>query len=145
MLTKCLLSVTIIIGVAYARSSPTHQNSIIQEQEARSEDNGNSFYGDMRFVYKIYQECSATDLSSCLKMKLITAIDRVTRSYKEVPLFGGVYFVKDDNLPVETTQQNEADLEATLPRALEEREDALNNLIFDKFTNFLQTHTLQVS
>lgn len=141
MLTKCLI-VTIIIGAAYARSSPTNQNSIIQE-EARSED-GNSFYGDMKFVYKVYQECATSDLSSCLKLKLITAMDRVARSYKEVPLFGGVTFVQDSNNVAETPVQTELELEASLPRSLNEREDALNTLIFDKITNFLQSHTLQV-
>lgn len=143
MLTKCLI-VTIIIGAAYARSSPTNQNSIVVDEEARSSsDDGNSFYGDMKFVYKVYHDCATSDLSSCLKMKLITAIDRVARSYKEVPLFGGMTFVQESNVP-DTPIQSESELEATLPRSLNEREDALNTLIFDKITNFLQSHTLQV-
>lgn len=145
MLSRCVI-VTVLFGVACARSAATDQNSIDPKTEARAADDSTSFYGDVKFVYKIYQECAAADLSSCLKMKLITAIDRVTRSYKEVPLFGGVSFVKDANPAPEpaASTQTEADLEASLPRAIGEREDALNTLIFDKVTSFLQSHTLQV-
>lgn len=143
MVLKCVV-LALVATTALARTTGTSQNSIHHET-ARSEESS-SYFGDLRYVYKVYQECAATDLTSCLKLKLVAALDRVARTYSEVPLFDGVTFVKDPKAtPTQQEVKTEADIEASLPRAIEEREDALNNLIANKVTNFFETHTLQVS
>ncbi|KAJ8952316.1 hypothetical protein NQ318_017210 [Aromia moschata] len=144
MLFKCTIILTTLVVTALARTAGTSQNTI-HDASPRSEES-NTYFGDLRYVYKVYQECSATDLVSCLKLKLIAAIDRAARAYPEIPLFDGVTFVKDPKAAEGTTEdpKTEADIEASLPRALEERDDALNNLMTNKIANFFETHTLKV-
>jgi len=140
MLSKCVIIVLLATTTAWAR---TTANGAAHE-EARAADDTTSYLGDFKFMYKVYQECAATDLTSCLKLKLIAAMDRAARSFAQVPVFEGVAFVKESNAVADATPVNEVELEAQLPRSLEERDSALNNLIFKKVSDFLETHTLQV-
>lgn len=140
MFSKCVL-LAAFVTVACARSTATSQNAI-PEETPRSEESA-SYMGDLRYMYKVYQECAATDLSSCLKLKLLSSMDRIARAYMQVPIIDGVNFVKNDDAKEEV--KTEAEIEASLPRALSERDAALNNLIFDKVASFFETHTLQVS
>lgn len=143
MFSKCVL-LALLATTAWARSATNTANTIPHE-EARAEESSASYLGDFKFMYKVYQECAATDLTSCLKLKLIAAMDRAARSFAQVPIFDGVSFVKEPNAaPESTAAVTEADLEAQLPRSLEERDSALNNLIFKKIGSFLESHTLQV-
>lgn len=144
MVLKCVLVLALATATATARTAGTAQNSV--HQDAARSDESPTYLGDLRYVYKVYQECAATDLTACLKVKLLAALDRVARTYAEVPIFDGVTFVKDPKAaPVQQEVKSEAEIEATLPRALEEREDALNSLIANKVSDFFETHTLQVS
>ncbi|KAG5889038.1 hypothetical protein JTB14_009443 [Gonioctena quinquepunctata] len=96
-------------------------------------------------MYKVYQECATADLMPCLKLKLVAAMDRAAKAYTEVPLFEGVKFVKDPKAVIpEGEIKSEADLEASLPRALEDKESALDSLIVNKVSNFLESHNLQI-
>lgn len=141
MLFKCI-AVFLLAHVVLARTTGgTSENSI--HETARSE--GATVFGDIRYMYKVYQECAATDLTSCLKLKLVAALDRAARAYSEIPLFQGVSFVKDPNASIQEVVKTEAELEASLPRALEDREDALDNLISNRVSDFLQSHTLKVN
>ncbi|GLV32670.1 Osiris 8 [Carabus blaptoides fortunei] len=123
MYRKCvIIAFFAVVALSSARSTTSSQTNAIPQETARADES--SFASDLRFLYKIYQECSVTDLSTCLKLKLVTAMDRASRSFPVV--------------------QSEAEIEASLPRALNDREDALNSLILDKIFDFFQTHTLQV-
>lgn len=144
MYTK-IVFVCCLALAAHARTTSNSQNAIPVDTPRSEESSAYSFLSDMRYVYKVYQECAATDLSSCLKLKLIGAIDRVARAYSSVPLFDGVAFVKEPTSTPEEPPKSEADIEANLPRALSEREDALNSIIADKLFKFFESHTLQVS
>lgn len=134
----------LVLHVVIARSTGGAQENSIREETARSAE-GSSVFGDLKFVFRVYQECAAKELASCLKMKLITALDRASRTFNEIPLFDGVTFVRDSNAVATEEVKNEAELEASLPRALEDRQDALDGLITNKVSNFLESHTLQVS
>jgi len=142
MIFKCVV-LTLLASAVWARSTSTNLNEISPE-EARSSEAPSSYISDLRYVYKVYQECAATDLSPCLKLKLVTAMDRAFRSYSEVPLMEGITFVKDSKVQVETTPKTEAELEASLPRTLSDREDALNTMIAEKVSTFFDTHSLQI-
>lgn len=142
MIFKCIV-VTLLSTAVLARTTTTNLNEIPHE-EARSSESTSSYLSDLRYVYKVYQECAATDLSPCLKLKLVTAMDRAFRAYTEVPLMDGVTFVKDPKAPAEENLKTEAELDASLPRALSDREDALNSMISEKLVNFFDTHSLQV-
>ncbi|RZB41620.1 osiris-like protein [Asbolus verrucosus] len=138
MLLKCVI-IFWAAATAWGRTTPL-QNSI-HEETPRSQDS--SYFSDLNYVYKVYQECAAKDLAPCLKLKLISAIDRVARNYAELSIFDGIAFVKDPKASVNEIKTEE-EIEATLPRALNERDTALNTIITDKITNFFDTHTLQV-
>lgn len=131
-----------LASVAIARSTPNSQNAIPQD-EARGAE---SYMGDFKFLFRTYQECAAKDLSSCLKLKLVTALDRAARTYSDVSVIDGVTLVKDADVPVDDAPvKSEVELEATLPRSLNEKEDTLNALILEKIGSFFGTHTLQVN
>ena len=138
MLLKCLVLAT--LATAWGRSTAPEQNTIHETPRAQE----NTFFGDLRYVYKVYQECAAKDLGPCLKLKLISAIDRVARNYAELPIFDGVAFVKDPKDVTLNEVKTEEEYESTLPRALNEKDTALNSIISDKGANFFDTHTLQV-
>lgn len=142
MFSKCVV-LGLILHVVVARSTGGAQENSLHETARSSE--GSSVFGDFKFVFKVYQECATKDLTSCLKMKLITAMDRISRSYNEIPLFEGIRFVKEKNVQIKDEIKSEAELEATLPRSLEDRQDALDDIISNKVSNFFESHTLQVS
>lgn len=145
MFVKCVI-LAAFVAVAVARSAPATQNTVEPETpRAAAQESASSHFGDLRYMYKVYQECAATDLSSCLKLKLVAALDRVAKSYPQISLFDGVSFVKEPNAVVEESTKSEAEIEASLPRSLNEKDDALNSLIADRVGNFFETHTLQVN
>lgn len=128
----------LLIAIASARSAELNGNSI--EDSGRS---SNGIFGDLRYVYQVYKECSAADLSSCLKLRLIGAMDRISRSL-DLTLTDGVTLTKDNGVADEPTPRSEQEIEASLPRALEDKEDALNSMIFEKVVSFFRTHTLKL-
>ncbi|XP_015114410.1 uncharacterized protein LOC107039358 [Diachasma alloeum] len=130
----------LLAGVASARSTETKANAI-DEQSGRS---SNGIFGELRYVYQMYKDCSGAELSSCLKLRLLTAMDRVSRS-AQLNIAEGVTVVKDENTQEkEATPKTPQEIEANLPRSLEDKEDALNTMIFDKFLRFFQSHTLKL-
>lgn len=131
-----------------------HANSVIEDTENSQQTQTNSggsstspsnVWKDLSMVYRLYQQCSAENLSICLKVKLLTGLEKVFRSAKKVKLMEGIQFVKADDSEVPTKPLlNEQELEANLPRALEAKEQVLTNMIFKNIAGFLQHHTLQV-
>lgn len=109
-----------------------------------NEINGRSM-GDIKYFYDTYKECSAAHLTTCLKEKVLLIMDRVSRSSLDIKLIDGVTFVPDENSKIEVSSiKTKEDLEQILPRALAEKDRALNNMIFDKIASFFKSHTLQV-
>lgn len=110
-----------------------------------NEINGRSI-GDIKYFYDTYKECSTSHLTTCLKEKVLLIMDRVSRSTMDIKLIDGVTFVPDEKTTLEESSiKTKEDLEQMLPRALDEKDRALNNMIFDKIVSFFKSHTLQVS
>ncbi|KAJ9577075.1 hypothetical protein L9F63_006355, partial [Diploptera punctata] len=129
----------------FCRSVESGDNGLGTTDEGRSSDYA-PFSTDLKFLYRVYSDCSQKELSSCLKTKLVTAIDRAARSNADIKVAEGVSFVKDPSatdITYEDKPLNEAELEESLPRDLEDKEDQLDELIFDKILGFLKSHTLQ--
>lgn len=125
-----LLILTLAVAVS-ARTASTNQNTV---NEARSsEDN---VLGDLKFAYETYKDCSATDISSCLKLKLARALNRLTKS-EELSLLSGVTLVKEKDAKIDN------EVEEAIPRGLDE--SSLDNLILDKIVGFFQSHSVQVN
>ncbi|XP_067008105.2 uncharacterized protein Osi8 [Anabrus simplex] len=141
-----VLSVLLLGGVT-ARSLETNH---VEDESGRNLDNGDSYstsslLGDFRHVYRVYSECAAQDLSSCLKLKLVTALDRASRSLNDLKITDGLSFVRDPSVEVpQDGPKTEQELEAELPRSLVDKEDSLDGMIVDKILNFMKSHTVQM-
>lgn len=129
---KLIYSITFlcIVSVAIAHND---------DEQARS------YFGDAKYLFKTYQECSSQDLSTCLKLKLYTVVDRIARSNSDLKIYDGVTFVSEkaadqDNEPPKT----ESEIEASLPRSLDDKEQSLNQMIMDRVLSYFDSHTLKV-
>jgi lactoylglutathione lyase len=97
-----------------------------------------------RAVLRVYDECSRAEfgLSACLKKKAINIIDRVARM-DTFALNDGLRIVKNKNAP-ELKAVNENELEQTLPRGIEARDEALTELLVERVAKFFNARTLQI-
>ncbi|XP_046671063.1 uncharacterized protein LOC124361072 [Homalodisca vitripennis] len=134
----CLLaSLAVTVHARTAGSAPAND---LQDYRAKSDVA--EYLADIRLLYKLYEECSAAEFGSCLKKKIVVALDRAAKSSKHLTLAEGLTFVKDsaaqDSAPV-----SEKELETSLPRSLEDRDNTLNQMILDKIIHFFKTHTLE--
>lgn len=133
--------VCFLLAVAYcsARSVDVSQNEVREPKGLG--DSKISFLSDLSHVYRVYEECNAKDLVSCLKMKFVTALDRLSRKI-ELPITDQISLVKDDKSDNNNEMDNEV-LEATLPRSLEEKDNKLDQIIAEKLVNFFATRSFQ--
>jgi hypothetical protein len=138
-----ILVVTLsVVSVALGRSSKNSAENDVNETARKS----TSYFGDAKFLYRTYQECLASDLSTCLKLKLYGVMDRIARSQNEFKVYDGVAFVKEGDEPEDNSEsKTEEEVEESLPRSLEDKDKTLNSLIFDKVLSFFASHTLKVS
>ncbi|XP_061399720.1 uncharacterized protein LOC133335462 [Musca vetustissima] len=151
----CWLQTPVVARSASSSSSHTtqHANSIADDPEGQSQaatstsgtSNTANVWKDLSMVYRLYQQCAAENLSVCLKVKLLTGLEKVQRSAKKLKIMEGIQFVKADDSEEPTKPiLTEAELEANLPRALDAKEQVLTNLIVKNIAGFLQRHTLQI-
>lgn len=143
MFIKYALFGLLSAGVLARSANFGDQNSVTENEIPRGADSY-SYLTDFRYMYKVYQECASQDVTSCLKLKLLAALDRAARTYS-LNVLDGVSFVKDPKANIQDeAPKTEADIEASLPRSLNEKDEALSGLILNKVSSFLESHTLQV-
>lgn len=141
---KLVYSLTFLCVISAALGHSAHLNKVDEEESQPRK--ASSYFGDIKYLYKTYQDCSASDLSTCLKLKLYTVIDRIARANSDFKVYEGVTFVKDGDEPSdESVPKTEVEIEAALPRSLEDKEQTLNTLIMDKIMSYFGSHTLKVS
>lgn len=130
-------------------SSDTDKPQYISEvpKSSASTTGESSIWSDFDFIYKTYQKCSTSDLSVCLKLKLVKVLDNAARSMKNVELMQGIKFVRLDKDETNslTVLPSEEELLNSLPRSTEGKESALSSLLWDRVSSFFQSHTLQVN
>lgn len=98
-----------------------------------------------RIAYRLYNDCSKdVGFSVCLKKKAITFLDRMGRM-ENVSLVSGINIVRNPAAECNDSVVNETDLEQTLPRALDAKEDALSVMLLDKLSNYVGSRTVEVS
>lgn len=140
---KLVYSLTFLCVISAAFGHSAHLNKVDDEESQPRK--ASSYFGDIKYLYKTYQDCSAADLSTCLKLKLFTVIDRVARSTSDFRVYEGVTFVRDGEEETdETAPKTESEIEASLPRSLDDKESTLNSLIMDKIMSYFGSHTLKV-
>ncbi|XP_029160718.1 uncharacterized protein LOC114932598 [Nylanderia fulva] len=137
----CLAILVTAVSARSAETNPT-SNSINEQQTARS--SGIGVLGELRYVYQVYKECAGAELSPCLKLKLLSAMDRISRNV-QLNVADGVTLVHDESTANESEPEKSLqEIEASLPRSLEDKDDALNGMIFDRIIKFFQSHTLKL-
>ncbi|XP_050087570.1 uncharacterized protein LOC126572369 [Anopheles aquasalis] len=101
----------------------------------------------LRAIIRMYDECSKADsgFSPCLKKRAITFIDRLARV--DTLNVGDVKIVRNERSS--GTEQSkpltEAELEQTLPRGLEARDEALTNMLLEKVAGIFSSRTIQLT
>lgn len=144
---KFFASVALICAISVVCGHGAHLNKV--EDDAPQGSKTASYLGEFKYLYKTYQDCAASDLSTCLKLKLYTAINRLARSNGDFKVSDSVTFVKDEEAqsPAEEEEapKTEGEIESELPRSIADKDQALNSLIFDKIVSFFENHTLKVS
>lgn len=109
---------------------------------ALAEDSGNTYYGSVREVFNLYNECSNSDgLTPCLKLKALSLIERVSRMEK-INLLDGVVIsgkTEAENLPTLEEEEN------NLPRALDAKNQALTGMIVNRIARMIGSKTIEVS
>ncbi|KAL7729431.1 hypothetical protein ACLKA6_008993 [Drosophila palustris] len=151
MIIFCWLPATVARSASF-----NHINGVGTEQQKSQQSAGHTsnsgsastgIWKDLSMVYRIYQQCTGENMSVCLKLKLLTGLEKAFRTAKSLPLFEGVQFVasgdeiqKRAHLPPITEQ----DIEAVLPRGIDAKDQVLNSMIMKRLGSFLQDHTLQI-
>jgi hypothetical protein len=136
-----VLFVTVFCGVL-AQDTLETENQMINEVE----DDGN-----WKVLYRLITDCAKTsDISVCLKMKVVTFLDRVTSIRAPLQINDYVSLARDPAYkdgPQGRSMKplSEAQLEESLPRSIEERSSRLDEMIQEKLDNFLQSRSLQMS
>ncbi|XP_026282426.1 uncharacterized protein LOC113209223 isoform X2 [Frankliniella occidentalis] len=104
--------------------------------------------GNWRLVGKLLLDCSRTgDLVGCLKLKAVATLGRALTSDAAIPIMEDLSLARDPDADVKVpeTPQTETELEATLPRALEERSGRLDRLLLERLDAFIRSRTVQFS
>ncbi|XP_039760418.1 uncharacterized protein LOC120634092 [Pararge aegeria] len=97
----------------------------------------------MRYVMRIYEDCQRSDgIVPCLKKKAILFFDRAARM-EAIPLVDGVDIVKTSEFEVVPVSEN--DIEASLPRNLDSKDEILSEMLWDRIAAFANSRTVQLS
>ncbi|KXJ77474.1 hypothetical protein RP20_CCG007124 [Aedes albopictus] len=101
----------------------------------------------LRAIVRVYDECSKAEagFTPCLKKRAITFIDRLSRV--DALTVGDMKIVRNErSLGLEGTKpMTEAELEQSLPRGLEARDEALTNILLEKIAGVFSSRTIQIS
>lgn len=95
-----------------------------------------------KYIMRVYDDCSKTEVLPCLKKKAILFFDRAARM-ETIPLVEGIDVVKtaaDDVVPI-----SENEIDATLPRSLPEKDAVLTQMLWDQVAAFANSRTIQLS
>lgn len=102
----------------------------------------------LRSMLRIYDECQRTEggVAMCLKKKAVTFIDRVAK-IDVINIGDGVKVVGVDGPGSAKTPKSisENDLDQMLPRALEDRDNYLNNMLTEKLAGYISGRKIQIS
>lgn len=97
----------------------------------------------VKYLMRIYEDCHRADgVLPCLKKKAILFFDRAARM-EAIPVIDGIDVVKTSEPDVKPISENE--IEANLPRNLEDKDQALSGMLWDRIASFANSRTIQLS
>lgn len=108
-----------------------------------SEDAVNGSSG-ARSMIRIYDECTKANdgFVPCLKKKAITFLDRIS-NVDSISLGDGMRVVRGQDAPLGPSL-TENELEASLPRGIDDRDATLTTLLIERVARFFSRRSLQV-
>lgn len=104
---------------------------------------------EVRAMVRIYDDCQRAEggMVNCFKKKAITFIDRMA-SIDAISVGEGVRVVRNANANKSADLpklQTEAEVEQSLPRGLEGREQVLTNLLVERVARFFNTRSVTIN
>lgn len=97
----------------------------------------------VKYIMRIYEDCQRSEgVLPCLKKKAILFFDRAARM-EAIPVIDGIDVVKTSEPDVSPISENE--IEASLPRNLEDKDEALTSMLWDRIASFANSRTIQMS
>lgn len=104
---------------------------------------------EVRAIVRIYDDCQRADggMVNCFKKKAITFIDRMA-SIDAISMGEGVRVIRAPNANQSADLpklQTEADVERSLPRGLDGRDQALTNLLVERVARFFNTRSVTIN
>ncbi|XP_050357725.1 uncharacterized protein LOC126778277 isoform X1 [Nymphalis io] len=97
----------------------------------------------IKYVMRIYEDCQRTDgIVPCLKKKAILFFDRAARM-EAIPLIAGVDIVKTSDMEIVPISEN--DIDANLPRNMDNKDEALTDMLWNRIAAFANSRTIQLS
>lgn len=100
----------------------------------------------LRAIARVYDECSKAEngFTLCLKKRALTFIDRLSRV--DSLSLGDMKIVRNERAaPVEGKPLTDSELEQSLPRGLEARDEALTTMLLDRIAGVFSSRTVQIS
>lgn len=111
-------------------------------------DNSGAASPGLRSMLRIYDECQRTEggVAMCLKKKAVTFIDRIAK-IDVINIGDGVRVVGVEGAGATKAPKSisENDLDKMLPRALEDRDNYLNNMLTEKLADYISGRKIQIS
>lgn len=106
-----------------------------------------SLEGNLRVLYRSLEKCERThhDLSTCIRLKAVTMLERALTSETPIVINDYLAVTPDKSALENVTTQTEEEIESTLPKNHEEKEAALDELIVDKMSRYIQSRSLRFS
>lgn len=105
---------------------------------------------EVRAFVRVYDDCHKADGSmvNCFKKKAITFLDRMT-NIEAISLGEGVRIVRSANSAAVEADlpklQTEADIERSLPRGLDNKDQALTSLLVERIARFFNTRSVTLN
>lgn len=97
-----------------------------------------------QLISKLINDCSRTDWQSCLKIKMLTHLDKF-RNERMIPLSDGLTLINEKYADDEFARPtlSEDTLVENLPRNFLDRNRVLNALLADQISTFAEKYTLR--
>lgn len=106
--------------------------------------------GNLKVFFRVLEKCGeVSDMGSCLKLKAVNLLDRALSIDAPLPVTDYLSIAKDpevkDDIVKKTTNnvKSEIELEASLPKNLDEKSSTLDTMLEDRVSRFLRTRTIQ--
>lgn len=130
--------VAIFLAIGCIRAAPSLQDNRVEG----TEDEGGVFSRVAKYLGACFE---SDDITTCLAVKGITALNRAARS-NTINLSEGISFKRDDASPLQRSGKalSENEIVSQLPESDAGRTGRLMEMVMQSATDFLSTHNLEV-